>query len=47
MAASSIVDSGEVFQVRFHWPRLQAVALNIELWALIAIGLHLLARAAR
>jgi len=26
---------------------LQAVALNLELWALIAIGLHLVLRAAR
>jgi len=26
---------------------MQAVALNLELWALIAIGLHLLLRAAR
>jgi hypothetical protein len=33
--------------VRLHWSRLQAVALNIELWALIAIGLHMLLRAAR
>ena len=33
--------------MRFHWPRMQAVALNLELWALIAIGLHLLLRATR
>ena len=33
--------------MRIHWPRLQAVALNLELWALIAIGLHLVLRAAR
>jgi len=26
---------------------LQAVALNLELWALIAIGVHLIGRAAR
>jgi hypothetical protein len=33
--------------VRFNWLRLQAFALNLELWALIAIGGHLLTRMAR